>query len=430
MRKLLLIAWKDVALRFTDPAVLCLTIAAPLLVTLLIDLAFGDLFLSRGIPNPRIPVGVVNSDQGGEWGNFGDLIVAALHADPSEPAVSHSEPFDLLDVRRISSEREARQLVRQEGLVAAVLIPPDFSASWSTGRSPMEIYLNDTYDFRGEAFACMIEALGQRLRTAEAAVYATVEGLAQHPHSRARLREGVLDEFVAEVAFKGASPESNPVKIKRLLVGPPAPQVRLTHYLAAALGISFTGLTALMGSASLLEEEASWTLQRMQVTPTWPGVVLGGKTLGTFLNGTVQMVAMIGGVALWERWQGGSPGGASVCGLSLVLLTGATVASATGLGVTIAGLANSYVQAANYGRAVVLLSGLLGGIFLPVSLLPRPLDTASKLTFQYWAMDGFLKAANGGSPASLLPHLSILLAMASLSFLVGGMLLRRRTTFL
>jgi len=427
VKKLLVIAWKEVVLRFTDAAVLLLTIAAPLAITALIDLAFGDIVLSRGVPDTRIPVGIVNRDLGGEWGNFGEVIVRALSPASGISVFDGDAHFELLAVHEIGDETRARRMVRQGKLIAALLIPPDFSSGLMSGNAALEVYLNDAYDFRGTAFTSVVGTLVNRITTAEAAVHTTVEGLARHPSTRAQLRAGRLHEAIAELALTAALPETNPITVQRVNAVGRALQVELTHYLAAAIAISFTGFTALMGSASLLQEKTRGTLQRMYVTPTRPGVILGGKTLGTYLNGLVQMGALVGGVAAVERILSGSPDqGPHVdpCGLAMLIL--AVVAAATGVGVTIAGFARTYVQAANYGRAVILLMGLLGGVFFPAALFSRPFDVLSRFTFQYWAMDGYLKVAAGGDVATILPHVLILWAMAASFFGIGNGLLKRR----
>ena len=78
MKKLVAVLWKDVVLRFTDPGVLLLAIALPLAITALIELAFGNLVLGRGMPDTTIPVGIVNQDQGGRWGNIGEILPYAI----------------------------------------------------------------------------------------------------------------------------------------------------------------------------------------------------------------------------------------------------------------------------------------------------------------------------------------------------------------
>jgi len=179
-----------------------------------------------------------------------------------------------------------------------------------------------------------------------------------------------------------------------------------------------------------LQEKAQWTLQRMYVTPTRSGIILGGKTLGTYLNGLIQMGALIGGMAALEWISSSGPGQGpkiNLLGLSMLILS--VVAAATGIGAAIAGFARTYAQAANYGRAVLLLMGLAGGIFFPVELFPRPFDVLSRITFHYWAMNGYLKLASGGSAISILPHGLILAGMGLVFFTIGNRFLKRRIGF-
>ena len=91
-----------------------------------------------------------------------------------------------------------------------------------------------------------------------------------------------------------------------------------------------------------------------------------------------------------------------------------------------AGFARTYAQAASYGAAILLLMALAGGIFFPVELFPRPMQALSRITFHYWAMDGYLKLALGGSTVSILPHVVILGVMGLSLVTIGGWIVRRR----
>ena len=234
---------------------------------------------------------------------------------------------------------------------------------------------------------------------------------------------------MADLALTAARPESNPIQIRLLSNPGQSAQVELTRYLAAALAITFTGFTALMGSASLWQEKAQWTLPRMVITPTWPGVIFGGKTVGTYLNGLIQMGVLVGGMAAVERLLSRGPSQSALDPLGLLVLILAVVAAATGVGVVIAGLARTYTQAANYGRAILLLMGLVGGIFVPIELFPKSFDVLSCVTFHHWAMGGYLKLSLGGSVVSILPHALVLAAMGLLSFTIGSWFVRRRIGF-
>jgi ABC-2 type transport system permease protein len=431
MKKLLAIARHEITLRYTDPVVLLFTIAMPLLIAALIHLAFGDVVLGRSIPEAKVPVGIVNQDRGSSWGNFGRLFVRVMIPDPARPSLPadlHLKPFA---VREVADETQARRLVEREELGAALLIPPDFSEALTEERALVEVYVNGRESILGVAFMSVVEVLANMISSGEVAVRTTVQGLLSNPRTRTELQIGRLDDAIADLALAAALPESNPIQIQSIpLVAQPA-QVKLAHYLAATIAIMFVGFGALMVSANLFHDQAQWTLQRMYITPTRPAIILGGKILGTYLTALIQIGGLVGGMAALEWALGSNAGvglGIDLLGLTMLIL--AVVAAATGVGVAIAGLAGTYIQAANYGRAVLMLMGLAGGIFFPVELFSPPLNLLSRVTFHYWAMAGYLKLALGGGATSILPHSLILTAMGVLFFAVGSRLLRRRIGFL
>jgi ABC-2 type transport system permease protein len=428
VRKLLVIAWKEIVLRFTDPIVLLLTIVVPLVLATLVGLAFGNSVLGRGIPDVDIVVGIVNHDQGGRWGNFGQIFERVMIRETSP--FPGDRLFELFAKRQFKDEDQARRMVEREELIAAVIIPPDFSRALETGGATVHLYVNGRSDIRGAAFKDVVETLANRISTAKVTVVTTVGGLVQYPHTRTRLEAGMLDEAIADLAVTAAMPASNPIKVQRVSDVGQSARIRLTHYLAAAMAILFTGFTGLVGSTSLLQEKAQWTLQRMHITPTRPAIILGGKTLGTYLSGLIQVMALIVGVIVMDRMLGtGSGQDVRIDLLGLSVLALSVVAAATGAGVIIAAFARTYVQAADYGRALLILMGLIGGIFFPVELFPRSVQVVTRLTFHYWAMDGYLRLATGEGVIGLLPNILVLTMMALLFFGVGNWLLRRRVGF-
>lgn len=430
MKKLLVIVWKELTVGFTDPAVLLLAIAMPLAIAALINFAFGNLVLGRGIPDANIPVGIVNQDQGGQWGNFGQIFARVMIPAPNESAPLSDPLFELFTVQEIEDETLARRLVEREKLIAALFVPPDFSDALATESAAVKVYINGRDSVKGAAFKSVVETLANVISTGEVTVRAAVEGLAQDPRARAQLESGRLNETIADLALTAAMPESNPIKVRRISNVGQSAQIELTHYLAAAIAVLFTGFWGLIGSATLWQEKAQWTLQRMHITPTRPGIILAGKTLGIYLGSLIQMAALVGGMTAME-WilRSGPDQGPKMDlpGLSVLILV--VLMAATGVGVLIAGFARTYAQAANGGRAILLLMGLAGGVFFPVELFPRPLQALSRVTYHYWAMDGYLKLALGGSAISILPHVFILAIMGLLFFTIGGWFLRRRIGF-
>jgi ABC-type Na+ efflux pump permease subunit len=78
MNKLWVIAFKDIRNRFTDRRLLLIMLAAPLLISTIIGLAFGGLGRSNS-PISHIPVAVIDYDQPGAYGtSFGAMLTSLL----------------------------------------------------------------------------------------------------------------------------------------------------------------------------------------------------------------------------------------------------------------------------------------------------------------------------------------------------------------
>jgi ABC-2 type transport system permease protein len=292
------------------------------------------------------------------------------------------------------------------------------------------VYVYGGEDLVGGAFAVVVETLADALASGEIAVRTTVSALQKQPRTRALLRAGALNDALADLAVTAVLPTSNPVRIRRVALEGQPPGISLAHYVAVAIAIMFSGLTALLGCASLYQEKAQRTLQRTYLTPTPPWVVLGAQALATYALGVAQMLVLVGSLAALEAAAG--HGQARVGRLDLLGLGGlalAEVAAATGLGVVIAGLCGSYARAANYGRAALVLMGLVGGIFFPANLLPAPWTWLSRALYQYWAMDGYLRLARGGEAASVLMHMLVMAGMGALFLAIGSALVRRRLAY-
>jgi len=430
VRKLLVIARHEIALQVLDPVVLLLAIAAPLVIAALISLSFGDIVLGRSLPDVRAPVGIVNQDEGSEWGNIGQVFVRALIPDPQGPNLPAELRFDVFSAREFKDEGQARRLVERGELVAALLIPPDFSASLLDEDATVSVYVNGGDDILGAAFEHAVETLAGRISIAEVTVRTTVYGLLGDPRTRTQLQHGMLDDALSDLAAAAALPKSDPIRVQRISASEQPVPVRLADYLAAAIAVLFLGFVGLRVAASVFQEKAQWTLQRVYITPTRPGTVLLGKAVGAYVTGLIQMGALVGGMAAFQRLRGGN--GDAVAAINLVglcVLILAAVAAATGTGMFFAGLGRTHAEAVNYGRASLMLMGLVGGIFFPLGLFPAPFQALARGTFHYWAMNGYLELAKGGRTASILPHAAVLAAMGLLLFVVGSRLLQRRMEF-
>jgi ABC-2 type transport system permease protein len=431
MKRILAIAWNEIVLRLHDPMLLWLCVAMPLAIAALAQLAFGDLSLGDSISGARVTVGIANLDRGCPWGNFGSIYARVLVPNTDGPLAEYDLPLELFAVREIGDEEQALRMVQRNQLAAALIIPADFSESLAAGAARVVVCVSARESIVGGSFKSVVETVSAAISSVEATVHTAVAALAQEPSTRAQLEAGQLDEAIATAALTAVDPANARVRVERSTPPQQGPQLRLAHYLAAAIAVLFVGFMTLMTAAALYQEQAQWTLQRVHITPVRPGMVVLGKALGAWLVGLLQIGVLIGGIAAFDALApNGSTSGPTISPTGLLLLAVGVATAATGLAVAIAGLFRSYAQAANYGRAILILMGLAGGVFYPSSLLPRPISLAARITYQYWAMDAYQQLAQGGGAWAILPHLAMLVLLGGLAFAAGCLQLRRHLGYI
>jgi ABC-2 type transport system permease protein len=424
MRKILLIAAKDLRLAFRDRAAIILMLAAPFLLTLGMALVTGRLTSpagqSSGLSN--IPVLVINRD--GE--SLGNALVDTLQS---------AELDELLDAQVVEDEEAARRAVDENQVAGLVIIPAGFTQSVIPAQGgaidiaaePVKIqfYANPA---RPTSSAIMETILREFIsRVEEGRVMGMVSVFQM-------LSSGALSPAEAQAygdemrqLFQSASDEelsafeeTSTLNLK--VVGAPEQEsVRfdVMAYMAPGMALLFLMFTVTYGGRSFLAERRQRTLQRMLTTPTGIAQVLAGKMFGTYLSGVLQLVVLIGGSSLLFNLRWGDFWGVA----ALILL--ATFA-ATGWGMLITAFARTPGQVSTYGSAIMLVFGIMGGSFIDLSMLPAFVRILSRITPNAWGLDGFTILGLGGRLADLGRPLLGLAVMGSLLFVLAVLLFSRR----
>jgi ABC-2 type transport system permease protein len=198
------------------------------------------------------------------------------------------------------------------------------------------------------------------------------------------------------------------------------------QYFAPSMAILFMTFAMAAGARTILEEQRTWTLQRILTTPTPRWVYMVGRLLGTFLTGVVQMLILliatpIVAVALGRS---GDLWGDNFIGLGLITVS--VVAASTGLGLIFAAISKNARQADNIANAVVIIMAMLGGTFVPVEDVPV-LDTLSNISLNKWGLQGFTSlAVDNATTGKIMLNVVALLAMAAAFFSIALWRFNRR----
>lgn len=179
------------------------------------------------------------------------------------------------------------------------------------------------------------------------------------------------------------------------------------------------GLIACGGT--LLEEEASGTLDRLRLAPGAVGAILGGKFLFTFVVGLVQLcVLFLFGSLVFDIPILRAP-------VALAAHSLAVAVSVTGFGLLFAVVCRSQKQLEGLSTIVVLTMSALGGSWWPLAITPEWYQALGHFTLNAWAMDGYqdLFWYQLGLRA-VLPEIGVLLAIGAVSALLAWRLFERR----
>jgi ABC-2 type transport system permease protein len=202
-----------------------------------------------------------------------------------------------------------------------------------------------------------------------------------------------------------------------------------TNYFAFALvGFAFFDYLSVSLSAfdaSLEEARQNRTLEALLVTQTPLPVILAGSALYPFAALALRTCVYLAWGALLF---GFTPRSANWLGAVAILL--ASILAFAGLGILSAGYSILFKRG-NPAKWIVLgVSGLLGGMMYPVSVLPASLQVLARLIPVTYSLEGMRGALLAGAGwRELLPSIGALLLFAliliPLSFLVFAWALRR-----
>lgn len=355
----------------------------PLAIILFVGIQFGG-------GGPGLTIGVASD---------GGALASAVEAELEESGG--------MAVERYTSGGAMLEAVERGRVAAGVDIPANFDAAIAAGDEPVIGFVvrPDTV----EAVQPVVGAAVARVTASDRVARVLVSELG-------------LDEEQALAAATSSEPTG--ITVREAVVGESLfpPGTRQFSIGASQQLVLFVFLTALTGSAAMIQSRQLGVTRRMLSTPTAPTTVVVGEGLGRFSVGIVQGLYIVG--MTWAvfgvRW--GDPLGAAALLVAL---------SATGAGAAmlLGTLFRNDQQAGGFAVLIGLGMGALGGCMLPLELFSPTMTRIAHLTPHAWAVGGFGELVHrGGTIADIGQELGVLTAYASLLLALAGWRLRRVIT--
>ncbi len=415
---------KDLRRLLRDRSGLVTLFAMPAMFILVMSVALQGAFDTGSAARP-LDLPVVNLDAGatapdGQTVRLGDAVVAALTDFEGVNLITEQDGAPL-------TAAQAEALVAQREALAALILPADFSAAVlraaTQGGPPPEARL-------------VVDPVAGRqligpLRAAVTATLTRTVTAAQQPYRLGGALEAAAAALPAEarpwVAPLGqalarelgaaqaaaAADATSPVQLHEA-----APEGFHLEQLPDAVqqnvpGYTVFGVFFIVGvvAASILDERQRGTLRRLQAAPFARGAFLLGKVVPYFAVNLVQVALMFAlGASVFGMGLGRSPAG-------LVVVSLATAAAATGLGLLVAALGHTEGQVSGIATLLALVLAAVGGMMVPVFVMPAWMQSLARFSPHYWALQGYQDLiVRGQDLGAVLPETGVLLGFAAVFY--------------
>ena len=179
-------------------------------------------------------------------------------------------------------------------------------------------------------------------------------------------------------------------------------------------------------SGTLIRERQTGSFLRLMIMPVSPLSLLAGKVLAYLLVCLTQFALMlaVGTHLLPLLGTAGLELGPNLPAIVTIALSAAL--AATGYGIMVGTLSNSYEQASMFGAVSVVIAAALGGIMIPVYVMPRYMQDVSAFSPLAWGLNAFQDVfVRGGTLQSVVPEIASLLIFFAVTMIISWLTLRR-----
>jgi len=392
MKKILMIAWKDIRLRFTGWAEWLFFLVLPILFTVILAGGTG------GTTDGRVRLVVVDQANSPLSSDF---LVALQKSEAVRP--------DVISLKSALSQFDQRQVS------AILIIPGEFDLSHlEQGNLQLELRQQPNN---------MNAIIAQRAVQAVISRISSTVDIARTSLAKAEQIKPFASEMERQAYFdtslQKAQTLMNQAPTRLAVVNGTFQPTNTIDYdpranSSAGQLITWVFIPLLSISALFAFERQSGTLRRIMITPTRKSTYLFGTIAGEVATALLQMLLLVGfGILVMKLDWGHAP-------LALAVILVASALAAAALGTTLGTLVKTEGQAGGLSIMLGMTMALLGGCWYPIELFPQFIRNLVKLLPTTWAMQGMLDIVlRGRSLQAILPTAGVLLVFALVFFVIG-----------
>jgi ABC-2 type transport system permease protein len=397
------IALKDLRVWMRDPSALGVLLAMPVVLILILGSALG------GAMEGNIRVGIVDQSRGhtratGTTKPPSDELVEAM--------MTSERLADLFDMEVLSSEKIARQQVRDGRIAAALVIPARFDEDVAGGRAVNLIVLKDPgSELASGIWESVVNSLATQYSAASVSVQTVLQTVQRGNPAALSVGGGALISRAVE-AVTGDGALDGVSVIDSRMSG--ITSVSAIDYYGLSMISMFLMFGAMFGAFSTIRENREQTMNRMLSTPSPRVQIVAGKMLSVFALGMVQFIILY----VFTRFVFRVEWGENVFATFVVAI--AEILAVTGLATLIASFARTERAAGGIGPLVVQIQALMGGAFFSINALPEWVQPIRYFSVVGWTMEAWSAIqVRGAGLADVWASVAALTAISGVLFAVG-----------
>lgn len=386
MRRVIGIAWRVLRTSLGEPKVVVPMLLFPIAFTFIFGvLLFGGARPQTTASPPRLAVAFAARED-----------TALAHALRDE--LGRAAAINVSDL----SEEKLRGAVKDGQVIAGIILPQGFAASLLDGRRPQIVIVRqDQSNLYSTAVGEVERAVGRLASAVVAADLVTGDRAApewQVGFRRTLERWHEPDCDIAVVAV--TQPRSEGAVAQGNLTG-------------IGFCIMFVMLSVMLSTGVILEERVAGTWQRLLATPARRAEIVLGYLVGFFVSGWLQM----GILALATHYLFGLSWGNP---LGFFILTSVFIATATAIGLALAGIVRTPQQQSVAANIGVVVTSMVAGVYWPYEMMPAFMQRIGLFMPQYWALRGYTDLLARGRNLAALGTPLLVMAVVCAALLLFG----------
>lgn len=411
MHKLWASTYKEILLLTRDIGGIAILFVMPLVLIVTITLIQDSTF--KTVSDAKIPILLVNNDQGSvsetiktglSESNAFEIILKANEQEAKELVFSGKYQLAIIIPEKLSEDLEKKVNQNVEGIIAK------FGLEEETETEPLDIPNKEVKLYFDPATQVSfkssvkngIDKMISKIET-QSIYKAFQEQVSDDPSE-------VIFETENFITFTEILPQEGN---KELI--PNSVQHNVPAWTLFAIFFIIVPL-----SINIVKEKSQGTFVRLRTNPVSYATVLGGKTIVYLIVCLIQFILMLlVGVYLFPAI--GLPT-LQVSGRLPLLFIVAIFAglAAIGLGLLLGTIAKTQEQSAPFGATFVVILAAMGGVWVPVFIMPKFMQTLSNISPMNWGLNAFYDVfLRNGSLLDILPELLLLLAFFLITTLIA-----------